>query len=193
MESIVNKSITSGVFTNSLKEVLIWPLIKKPNLDILNQNYWPVSNLTFLSKTIECTVSSCLVSYIDNNHLIEVNLSAYRANHSTEITLIKVKLDILKVTDQHGVVCLLLLNLSDAFDTRDHKNSTQKIRRMLWNHRIGSTVDQLPLNKQKTMSCLWSWNQWPWPLWYHREVILVLFTHYMVPVGDICWSNNMNL
>ena len=62
-----------------------------------------------------------LVSYIDNNQLMEVNQWAYRANHCIETTLIKVKSDILKVIDQQGVVCLLLLDLSAAFDTIDYE------------------------------------------------------------------------
>ena len=121
METIVNKSITSGVFPDSLKEALFCPILKKPNLDLLDQNYKPLSNLTFLSKTTEHTVSSQLASYTDINHFMEVNNSAYKAKNSTETTLIMVKSDILKVIDQQGVVCLLLLHLSAAFDTKDHE------------------------------------------------------------------------
>ena len=152
MEITVNKSIPYGVFHDSLKEALVQPLLKKPNLDHLDQNYWPVSNLTFPSKTTECIVSSQLVSYIHNNHLMKVNQLAYRVNHSTETTLFEVKSDILKVIDQQGVVCLLILDLSAASDTIDHKIL---LKRMLWNHRIGITVDQLLLNKQKTTSSCW--------------------------------------
>ena len=46
--------------------------------------------------------------------------SAYRAGHSTETALIKVKADILNAIDNKEVVCLVLLDLSTAFDTVDH-------------------------------------------------------------------------
>ena len=97
----------------------------------MDQNYWPISNLTFLSKTIEHIVSSQLVSYLDNHHVMEVNPLVYRANHSTETTLIKVKSDILKVIGQQGVVCLLLLDLSVAFDTIDNEILLKRLEKYL--------------------------------------------------------------
>ena len=47
--------------------------------------------------------------------------SAYRPHHSTETALLKVKTDILKAMDNQEVACLVLLDLSAAFDTVDHK------------------------------------------------------------------------
>ena len=47
--------------------------------------------------------------------------SAYRAHHSTETALLKVKTDILRAIDNQEVTCLVLLGLSAAFDTVDHK------------------------------------------------------------------------
>ena len=47
--------------------------------------------------------------------------SAYRPHHSTETALLRVKTDILKAMDNQEVTCLVLLDLSAAFDTVDHK------------------------------------------------------------------------
>ena len=47
--------------------------------------------------------------------------SAYKKNHSTETVLLKVKVDILQAMDNQGVVCLILLDLSAAFDTVIHQ------------------------------------------------------------------------
>ena len=46
--------------------------------------------------------------------------SAYRAQHSTETALLRVKNDILHGIDNRQVVALVLLDLSAAFDTVDH-------------------------------------------------------------------------
>ena len=46
--------------------------------------------------------------------------SAYRANHSTETSLLKVKTDILHLIDEQNVVCVCMLDLSVAFDTISH-------------------------------------------------------------------------
>src|SRR6218665_1164490 len=45
---------------------LVFPTLKKPNLDPdLCQNYRPISNLSFLSKTLERLVSFQLLPYIE--------------------------------------------------------------------------------------------------------------------------------
>ena len=46
--------------------------------------------------------------------------SAYRENHNTKTAVLKVKSDILKSIDNQKVTCLILLDLSAAFDTVDH-------------------------------------------------------------------------
>ena len=51
---IVNLSLQSGIFPESLKMAVVKPLLKKKSLDssVLN-NYRPVSNLPFIGKLIE--------------------------------------------------------------------------------------------------------------------------------------------
>ena len=51
---IVNKSLQTSSFPLYLKQAIIKPILKKPQLhsQVLN-NYWPVSNLRFISKVIE--------------------------------------------------------------------------------------------------------------------------------------------
>ena len=60
------------------------------------------------------------------NHLLEHNIypdqqSAYRKNFSTETLLLKVKNDLLMNMNKQHVTLLVLLDLSAAFDTIDHK------------------------------------------------------------------------
>ena len=45
---------------------------------------------------------------------------AYRAAHSTETTMLKVKIDMFNVIEDKKVMCLVLLDLSAAFDTVSH-------------------------------------------------------------------------
>ena len=45
--------------------------------------------------------------------------SAYRSGHSIETAQLKVKADLLHAIDHQEVVCLILLDLSSAFDTVD--------------------------------------------------------------------------
>ena len=46
--------------------------------------------------------------------------SAYQENFSKETALLKVKTDILDATDEKEVMCLVMLDLSAAFDTVNH-------------------------------------------------------------------------
>jgi hypothetical protein len=95
--------------------------IKKETLDPeMLKNYRPITNLSFLSKTLERLAATQLNEYLSENGLHSKMKSAYRANHSTETALIRVCNDINIALDTHKEVILVLLDLSSAFDTIDH-------------------------------------------------------------------------
>ncbi len=89
------------------------------------KNYRPVSNLSFVSKTLERVGSSRIDEHVTKNQLQENYQSAYRIFHSTETALIKVQNDVLKFLDHGNVTVLVMLDLSAAFDTIDHKTVTE--------------------------------------------------------------------
>ena len=57
---------------------------------------------------------------MQDHNLHEYLQSAYKPGHSTETALVKVQNDILTRIGQHGIVVLILLAISAAFDTIDH-------------------------------------------------------------------------
>ena len=62
---LVNESLSSGCFSDSLNVSYIRPLIKKPNLDKeIVKNYRPVANLKYLDKVIERVDSSRISDHI---------------------------------------------------------------------------------------------------------------------------------
>jgi len=91
------------------------------------KNFRPVSNLTFISKLIERVVALRLNEHLTRNKLQEVLQSAYRQYHSTETALLKVQNDLLTAIDTDGGAILVLLDLSAAFDTIDHKILIQRL------------------------------------------------------------------
>ena len=104
-----------------MKSAIVTPLLKKSTLDPdILKNYRPVSNLSYISKLLERVVAGRLTDYMTENNLHEHLQSAYKPGHSTETALVKVQNDILTSIDQHGVVILVMLDLSAAFDTIDH-------------------------------------------------------------------------
>ena len=52
--------------------------------------------------------------------MMEAHQSAYHSSHSMEKALLKVKTEIIQALDNQEVACLILLDLSAAFDTIDH-------------------------------------------------------------------------
>ena len=84
-------------------------------------NYRPVSNLPFLGKITEKVVVKQFKEYMNEKKLNPPLQSAYREHHSTETALVKIMNDILLSLDKDMCVLLVMLDLSAAFDTVDHK------------------------------------------------------------------------
>ena len=70
---------------------------------------------------MERCVIDQLMEHIHANNLMETLQLAYRSHHSTKTALLKVKTDILKAMDNQEIACLVLLDLSAAFDMVNHK------------------------------------------------------------------------
>ena len=104
----------------SFKRALVKPLLKKPGLELLEKNYRPVSNLSYISKLVECVVAAQLVTHIERHGMMEAHHSAYQSSHSTETALLKVKTDIIQALNNQEVACLILLDLPVVFDAIDH-------------------------------------------------------------------------
>ena len=117
---IINTSLRDGMVPESFKRALVKPLLKKPGLELLEKNYRPVSNLSYISKLVEHVMAAQLVTHIKRHGMMEAHLSAYHSSHSTETALLKVKTDIIQALDNQEVACLILLDLSAVFDTIDH-------------------------------------------------------------------------
>ena len=120
LADIINNSLQHGKFPEKLKNAAVQPLLKKANLPLEDKNYRPVSNLSYLAKLTERAACDQLVEFATRTGNIEQNQSAYRVGHSTESALLKVKSDLLHAMDNQEVTCLVLLDLSVAFDSVDH-------------------------------------------------------------------------
>ena len=92
-----------------------------PNLDTnLCNNYRPISNLSFLSKTLERLVSLQFLPYLEQSGLLPSNQSGFRAHHSTETALLSLLSEIYSAVDRSELTLLALYDVSAAFDMVDH-------------------------------------------------------------------------
>ena len=114
-----------------MKHAIVTPLLKKSGLDHDSlSNYRPLSNLNFISKLLERFIVSQIRQYMVTNDIFDVFQSAYRPAHSCETALVRIQDDILVSLDNRHTVILVLLDLSAAFDTVDHRLLLDKLYRI---------------------------------------------------------------
>ena len=137
--AMCNASFIQHTVPAQHKKAVVRPLLKKPTLDPSDlASYRPISNLSFISKTLERLVSRRLANHVDKFNLLPPTQSAYRTHHSTETALLRIHNDIVAAIDQGDVGALILLDLSAAFDTVDHSVLIDVMR-----ERFGITGDAL--------------------------------------------------
>ena len=101
---IINQSLITGIFPNSLKIAKVIPLHKKECIMKMD-NYRPVSLLTAFSKVIEKVVHTQLSDYLNKNSLLYVSQYGFRGEHSTELAALelvdRIHIDLDKKTIPH--------------------------------------------------------------------------------------------
>ena len=78
----------------------------------------------------------CISDHVRANNLSDTFQSAYKPFHGTETALLRVNNDILSAMDDGKITALVLLDLSAAFDTVDHKILLSRLQYHLGIHDI---------------------------------------------------------
>ena len=118
------KLINLSLCTSScegLKEAHVVPILKALLDKEVFQNYRPVSLLSFISKLVERVVHRRINDHLSSNSLHSPSQYGYKKHHSCETMLLKLVDDILVAVDKKFGVVVLLVDLSAAFDTVDHR------------------------------------------------------------------------
>ena len=194
---IINLSLEHADMPYELKKALILPLLKKVCLDKeIVKNYRPIYNLQFISKIIERIVATRIRDHMDTNVLQEILQSAYKSLHSTETALLKVQDDVLKAIDNKKCVLLVLLDLSAAFDTVDHKILLKRLESRLGIK--GSALEWIKsylTNRTQSVNISGAESD-PLELLFGvpQGSVLgpILFTIYTLPLGDILRKHGLS-
>ena len=119
---MINTSFEQSCFLSSQKEAIVGTRLKKQSLDPADlKSYRPISNISLLSKLIERIAVNRFNVHANLFQLLPVHQSAYWQSHSTETAVTVVHNNIVRATDAGQVSALMLLDLSTAIDTVDHR------------------------------------------------------------------------
>ena len=105
--TIINQSLTSGIFPNSLQIPKVTPIFKRENNKLIT-NYRPISVLPVISKIFETVISEQLSDYFLTNNLLCPQQYGFKKNSSTELAALEL-LD--RVLDQMDSIKYLLISI----------------------------------------------------------------------------------
>eukprot|EP00733_Pompholyxophrys_punicea_P000902 Pompholyxophrys_punicea_v1_NODE_358_length_2166_cov_13.459498.p1 type:complete len:587 gc:universal NODE_358_length_2166_cov_13.459498:2017-257(-) len=125
---LINLSLSTSTFPDSLKVAKITPLFKKGARDDPT-NYRPISVLPLLSKLFEKFVDNCLRAHLDLHKLWDPNQFGFRKGYNTLMALIRLyEMTIMNVSEkQYGLG--LFLDIKQAFDSVSHCLLLKKLPR----------------------------------------------------------------
>ena len=198
--TIVNQSSQHNEVCLSLKIALLRPLLKKADLQSKLSHFRPVLNFfraDWLNKQ-----SVINLTYQDTNKWLDKLQAGYKRNHSIETVFCKVESSILEKMDNREVICLVMLDLSTAFDAVNHNILLEHLHThigiggmvLLWlkEYLTGCVQNIVIQNKDKG-----------WPVTSQEALLyqgvpqwsvlgVVLFSVYISPVSDICGHYSMD-
>ena len=122
---LVNMSFTVCSFPDALKCAEISPIYKK-GIDLDVCIYRPVSILPSMSKIFEKEMVNQLSQYFE--YIFSDVISGFRSKHSCETVLTRMVENIKFSLDQGKIVCVLVMDLSRAFDCIPYKLFMSKLR-----------------------------------------------------------------
>ena len=126
LAAILNLSIQTGSYPDSLKKAKVTPIFKKGNKADIN-NYRPISVLPIINSIFERHICDYLIDYLESNNLLYNHQSGFRRRHSCQTALTKIVDTWLNALNNKETVGAVFLDLTKAFDLVNHKLLLQKL------------------------------------------------------------------
>ena len=157
LTSLINMSIRTNTFPDTLKRAEVSPLFKKD--DCMNKmNFRPVSILSGISKIFERVYSDQMTDFF--NSILSISLAAFRKSFSCETVLVKLIEDWKALLDKQQVVGAMLLDLSKAFDCLPHRLLLAKLKAYGFTENACHLIFSYLLNRKQRVKIGDSRSEW---------------------------------
>lgn len=123
---LVNKSFSSGVFPDILKQAVVVPIYKKGDRQ-LAENYRPISLLSVFSKVYEKLMKNRLVAFLDKHRVLGAFQYGFREGRGCEQALEAFLGKVSGDLNEGKSVVALFLDICKAFDTVNHALLLRKL------------------------------------------------------------------
>jgi hypothetical protein len=123
---LYNGSLLYGIFPDMLKEILVVPIHKKAEKDLVS-NYRPIAKVSTFSKILETCVREKLQNYLKHITFFPSKQYGFTSVKSTDMALFE---HINKITDSienNFTTVGVYLDLAKAFDTVNHQKLIEKL------------------------------------------------------------------
>ena len=127
LTTLINESLTEGLFPEVLKKAVVIPIFKKGDATNLN-NYRPISLLPVMSKLFEKVLNKQITQVLDINGYIDDDQYGFRMQHSTEDAIVKFVDTIEKGLGENKHVVSISVDVSKAFDSCNHNIILAKMK-----------------------------------------------------------------
>ena len=135
--TIINTSLSTGVFPESLKIAKVIPVFKADDPTLFSY-YRPISILPAFSKLFEKVMYNRLINFLNLHNILYSKQFGFRNNHSTALALIDLINNISSAIDRNETT----LGVSKAFDIITHEILCQKLQHYGIRDRYCFSVDQ---------------------------------------------------
>ena len=126
---IINLSLSTGVFPDSLKISRVCPIFKQGDHKEMN-NYRPISCLSAFSKIFEKIVHEQLFQYLDANKILNQNQFGFQKGRSTVHALTKIMNFLADSFNNNKFVVAVFLDYKKAFDLVSHDILLKKLEKI---------------------------------------------------------------